>query len=143
MFLYTVAIGYPNNPSPHEKNSVKQLLYSLKDLLPCTMCRANFNTKMSGPLGERLDAAVECSETLVQYVYDLESAVAVTNNKTPPDKDVVMNRVMTNTYTPASTGVAQSKDMTVLWVLLLVVVTSMATLITWSVTRKVAKNKIY
>jgi hypothetical protein len=102
MFLYTVALGYPNNPTQEEKTSAKNLLISLQHLLPCDKCRVNFRTKMNGEFGMRLDQAVQNSETFTHYIYDLESAVASTTGKVMPSYADTQAKLMSNTYVVAS-----------------------------------------
>lgn len=41
-FLHTVAGQYPDIPTSQEKASCRQLLYSLRHLLPCPKCRVHF-----------------------------------------------------------------------------------------------------
>lgn len=155
MFLYTVALGYPNTPSLSDRASAKQLFSSFGSLLPCERCRHNFNAKMTGPLGAELDDATSCSEKLVAYVYALESAVAATNGKSVESMSTVVAKVLANQYvtTPRRAGVSSvaaeggdggggsSSTSPILWVLLPVSVV-LACVVTWVVTYKVLnKNK--
>jgi hypothetical protein len=41
-FLESAAIAYPTNPTDNEKLAAKQLILSLKELLPCLNCRLNY-----------------------------------------------------------------------------------------------------
>lgn len=121
-FLYSVAWGYPNTPSDHDKASATQLIMSLRDMLPCEKCRVNFHAKMSGGLGEQLKQAVSCSDTLFRYIYDLESAVAETTHRAIPSFEEVERRVKTNTYASAPAkdvdGSTRSPALVALWILL-------------------------
>lgn len=147
MFLYTIALGYPNNPTQEDKDGVKDLIHSLTRLLPCEMCRHNLTTKLNGPIGARLDEATGCSESLVRYVYDLESAVAQTNGRSMKPFQEVVGGVMSNTYKQpqhmvrASTETTSSSppNMTALWVLLPVSIL-LTFLVTWLVTKKKMKK---
>ena len=42
-FLESCIIGYPDKPSEYEKDKFKQLFYLLKDIIPCSKCRINYN----------------------------------------------------------------------------------------------------
>ena len=138
MFLYTVALGYPNQPTPQDKEAGKRLILSLQELLPCDKCRVNFREKMNGELGARLDAAVQCSETFTRYVYDLEAAVATSTGGTVPSFETTRGRVMSNTYVrPAAFASSASppKDISpALWVTLPSAVVATG-VITWAVTK--------
>ena len=126
MFLYTLAWGYPNNPTAEEKRSALQLFYSMRDMLPCEKCRFNFRAKMKGPLGVQLQDAVSCSDKLFRFVYDLESAVAHKNGKEIPSFEEVQRRVKTNSYlkstksahSPAPSTPPPSHNLTALWIIL-------------------------
>ena len=99
MFLYTVALGYPNTPTSGERAAAKNLLLSLQDLLPCDKCRINFRNKIGGELGgARLEDALQCSETLTRYIYDLETSVSATTGKAMPSFADTRARLMSNTY---------------------------------------------
>lgn len=98
MFLYTVAVGYPNLPTVQDRNAAKSLILSLQYLLPCDKCRVNFKAKMAGDLGARLDDAVACSESFTRYIYDLESAVASTTGGTMPSFEDTRRALMSNTF---------------------------------------------
>jgi len=98
MFLYTVALGYPNTPTPQEKAAAKDFLLSLQHLIPCDKCRVNLRAKMNGEFGTRLDAALQCSETFTRYVYDLEASVAASTGKTLPSYSDTVKTLLSNTY---------------------------------------------
>ena len=134
-FLYSIALGYPNTPSSQEKQSMKSFMVAMRDVLPCAKCRSNFTDKLNGEFGQRLDAALDCSETLVKYVYDLESAVADSNGKTVCNMNDAIKDAMAVPKRPKS----QSSSMTALWVLLpLMVIVSVV--VTWLVTKKVVRR---
>jgi len=133
-FLYSIALGYPNTPTPAEKQSMKSFMVSMKDVLPCEKCRHNFTAKLDGAFGDRLEAAVACSESLVKYVYDLESAVAETNGKPVCNiNDAIKGAVQKNVPTTGTNLVA-------LWVLLPLGIL-LAVLATWLVTKNLANKR--
>jgi hypothetical protein len=152
MFLYTLALGYPNTPSESDKAAFKNFIHALPNLLPCEMCRHNLATKLSGELGgARMDDAVMCSEKLVRYVYDLESAVAQTTGKAMKPFPQVVRSVMSNTYKQAPPPMsarasteaneeAKKRQVTLLWILLPVAVL-ITFLATWLATKKILKRK--
>jgi hypothetical protein len=72
MFLYSVALGYPNNPTDDEKRAAKTTIESLRYLLPCYTCREHFSNELSS---RSLDDALRCSESFVIFLCDLENSV--------------------------------------------------------------------
>lgn len=72
MFLYSVALGYPNNPTEDEKMAAKNTIQSLRYLLPCHACREHFSKELST---RSLDDALKCSESFVNFLCNLENSV--------------------------------------------------------------------
>ena len=139
-FLYSIALGYPNTPTPDEKAAMKSFMLAMKHILPCEKCRHNFTAKLNGAFGDRLDAAVQCSESLVQYVYDLESAVAESNGKTICNiDDAIKGAVQRRARVDTTTSDTAGSNLVALWVLLPVAVV-VAVVVTWMITRKVVKK---
>lgn len=72
-FLYTVALGYPSDPTPQEKQAAANLLESLHFLLPCANCRQNVSRELeNAPYND----ALRNQENFTNYVYMIESSVA-------------------------------------------------------------------
>ena len=142
VFLYTIALGYPDSPTEHDQQSAKQMMLSLQDLLPCERCRTNFGDKLDGGMGgARLTEAVRCRDTFLDYVYDLEAAVAASNGKTVPPQTEVVGNVMTQRYVlTTDESPPTSPRLTLLWVLLPVSVV-LGVLVTWAVTRSVVRSR--
>lgn len=42
VFLHSIALAYPNNPSDIDKKNIKNFFTITGDVLPCTRCRDNF-----------------------------------------------------------------------------------------------------
>jgi hypothetical protein len=42
-FLHTITLNYPNKPSQVDKLNYKKFFYSLKNIIPCTPCKHNYN----------------------------------------------------------------------------------------------------
>ena len=79
-FLESIAIAYPTNPSDAEKTAAKNLLLSLKDLLPCLNCRLNYASYLDENTNY-LDDIVKNRETLTTFIVDLHNDVSVRNGK--------------------------------------------------------------
>ncbi len=44
VFLHSITMSYPDNPSSEEKQAAKNFVSSLEYLLPCTQCKENFTS---------------------------------------------------------------------------------------------------
>ena len=42
-FIHTIALSYPDNPTPFDKENYKNFFLSLKKILPCDKCRYHYN----------------------------------------------------------------------------------------------------
>ena len=42
IFLHSVTIAYPDNPSAQDKKNYKNFFYSLHNILPCQTCAHNY-----------------------------------------------------------------------------------------------------
>lgn len=71
-FLYSVAEGYGNYPTPKEKTEMYNFITSLNSTLPCKKCRDNFNNY---ELPEFDWKYLQNSETLKEWIFEMESRV--------------------------------------------------------------------
>ena len=54
-FLESCVIGYPDRPTHDEKIKFKTLFHSIKDILPCSKCRINYNDHLNKyPLTDKI-----------------------------------------------------------------------------------------
>jgi len=106
-FLDSTALGYPSNPSEEEKTSAKNLLLSLKDLLPCGGCRDNYKEYLNNYLNTNtLDDVVKDKSTFIDFIVKVHNDVRVKNNSQPflmSDvftyyKDQYMKRTVTESF---------------------------------------------
>jgi hypothetical protein len=45
-FLYIIAYTYPDNPNEQVKKDTKNMLYSLRSLIPCSVCRNHYRKNL-------------------------------------------------------------------------------------------------
>jgi hypothetical protein len=82
-FLESAAIAYPVSPTNEQKTSAKNLLLSLKDLLPCESCRLHYSSYLDVKIsGNYLDDAVKDRDSLTSFIVDLHNDVRVRNGQT-------------------------------------------------------------
>ena len=81
-FLESAALGYPENPTDEEKTAAKNLLLSLKYLLPCGGCRNNYTEYINNYLKEKsLDSVVADRYSLINFIIDVHNDVRKRNGQ--------------------------------------------------------------
>jgi ribosomal protein S17 len=79
-FLDSMAMGYPENPTDDEKLSAKNLILSLKDLLPCWGCRVNYAKYLEDYIKTKpLDKIVENRGSLIEFIIAVHNDVRERN----------------------------------------------------------------
>jgi len=79
-FLESMAMGYPENPTDDEKLSVKNLILSLKDLLPCYGCRVNYRDHTEEYFKTiPLDEIVKKRSLVIAFIIDIHNKVREMN----------------------------------------------------------------
>jgi hypothetical protein len=79
-FLDSMAMGYPDDPTEEEQTSAKNLLLSLKDLLPCWGCRVNYTDYITEYFKiTPIEDIVKKRSTLIAFIIDVHNDV---RNKT-------------------------------------------------------------
>ena len=79
-FLDSIAMAYPVQPTNEEKNSAKNLILSLSDLLPCETCRINYKAYLTDIVqGNYLDDVVKNRDTLFNFFMNVHNDVRTKN----------------------------------------------------------------
>ena len=91
-FLESAAMAYPTNPTDEEKTSAKNLILSLRDLLPCEMCRINYRNYLNEIIqGNYLDDAVRDRDAFMNFIILLHNDVRVINNTPARSVEEIFN----------------------------------------------------
>jgi len=91
-FLESAAIAYPTNPTDDEKTSAKNLILSLKDLLPCLNCRLNYTSYLNEVIdGNYLDDVVKDRDSFITFIVDVHNDVRVKNDQPGRSLEEVFN----------------------------------------------------
>ena len=91
-FLESAAIAYPVSPTTEQKTSAKNLLLSLRDLLPCETCRINYSNYLSETIsGNYLDDVVKDRDSLMSFIIGVHNDVRVRNGQNGRSVDDVFN----------------------------------------------------
>ncbi len=78
-FIHYVTIGYPENPTPAQKEKYKAFLILLKDVLPCSLCANHYGENLQKqPLS---DEVLSSKENLIKWGIDIHNVVNEMKNK--------------------------------------------------------------
>ncbi len=130
MFLYSVALGYPNDPTNAEKRAAKQMVESLQYMLPCHACRDNFVREIDAA---PIDDALKCSDSFVEYLCKLENSVSARTGG--PQRTCAQSVSRLFEAPPRKNG---GQYWHLVWIVLLVAAVSV--ICTWAITRTVLMN---
>ena len=79
IFLHSISLTYPNNPTENDKKMYKIFFDSLGYLLPCNECSNHYNDYLlKNPL---TDEVLHNKETLTRWLYNLHNNVNHILNK--------------------------------------------------------------
>ena len=91
-FLESIGMAYPVDPNDREKESAKNLILSLGDLLPCETCRINYSNYLKETTdGNNLDEAVRDRDSFMTFIVNLHNDVRVRNNQKTRSMEDVFN----------------------------------------------------
>lgn len=79
IFLHSVTLGYPNNPTEEDKNNYKIFFNSIKNILPCNNCRQNYSNSIEKY--NLTDDVLITRDTLVNWLINIRSDDRYTFNK--------------------------------------------------------------
>lgn len=77
-FINAIALVYPENPSIRIKESMKNFILSLVDILPCAKCAKHYKTNIEE---YNIDEVVCSREKLMQWSVDIHNKVNKSQNK--------------------------------------------------------------
>lgn len=85
VFVHSITLTYPNNPTEHDKQTYKSFFETLGYLLPCNQCANHYNDFIkSNPIN---DSVLENKESITRWLYNLHNNVNHILNKKKIDFD--------------------------------------------------------
>lgn len=76
--IHIVALAYPDNPSYATKRAAKEFFLSLKELIPCPICRVHYTNNLKVmPIEPHLDTRTD----LIEWTIKLHNSVNASNGK--------------------------------------------------------------
>jgi hypothetical protein len=76
VFLHTITLNFPENPTPEQKKYYKDFFESLIHIIPCDKCRYNYMRKI-----KEHPVKVETRMDLVQWLLNIHNDVNKSNGK--------------------------------------------------------------
>ena len=78
IFLHTITLNYPNNPSELDKLEIMNFFHNLPTILPCQTCALHFKENLKKyPISKHFHS----KKDLVQWLIDMHNEVNKLNNK--------------------------------------------------------------
>ena len=96
LFLHTISLNYPTNPTYEDKENYKTFFTSLKNVIPCKNCAKHYSENLNN---YSLDKSLNSKQDLVKWLIDIHNEVNVKNNKRKYSYDEVINKY-NNLYSP-------------------------------------------
>lgn len=70
--LHTISMNYPNYPSNEDKMNYKDFFISLKNVIPCTVCKKNYIRHLKE---NPIDSKLNTRKDLVYWLIDMHNMV--------------------------------------------------------------------
>ena len=78
LFLHTITLNYPSNPTQQDKDNYKKFFTSLKNVIPCKNCAKHYSENLNTyPINKSLNS----NQDLVKWLIDIHNEVNVKNKK--------------------------------------------------------------
>ena len=89
LFLHTISLNYPTNPTYEDKENYKTFFTSLKNVIPCKNCAKHYSENLNN---YPIDKSLNSKQDLVKWLIDIHNEVNVKNNKRKYSYDEVINK---------------------------------------------------
>jgi hypothetical protein len=87
--LHTISFVYPNNPTIEDKTNYKNFFTSLKNVIPCSICKKNYIRHL---IEHPIDNFLDNRTRLVHWVIDIHNMVNGETGKKNLSYDVVLKK---------------------------------------------------
>ena len=88
IFLHSVSMNYPDNPSNHDRKNYKDFFENLRFVLPCEVCKKHFTQHIQR---NPIEPALHSKRKLVEWVIDVHNQVNISLNKPTMTYDQVID----------------------------------------------------
>ena len=91
-FLHNITFAYPLNPTPEDKNWYKIFFVSAGRVLPCQVCRENYNGHLlQYPLNEE---ALSSRNNMINWLLNVHNAVSLSLNEGYITREEMISRYL-------------------------------------------------
>lgn len=87
--LHTISMNYPNYPSNEDKINYKDFFISLKNVIPCTVCKKNYIRHLKE---NPIDSKLNTRKDLVYWLIDIHNMVNAEIGKKQMSYDAVIQK---------------------------------------------------
>ena len=74
LFLHTITLHYPDNPTEFDKEKYKKFFESLSHVIPCDICKSHYKQNI-----KKYPIQLESKETLTRWLHKIHNIVNVKN----------------------------------------------------------------
>lgn len=105
IFLHSITLGYPINPTEEEKNNYKLFFNSIGNILPCSTCRNNYLNSLNKY--KLTDEVLITRDTLVNWLINIRLNDQNIHNKNISVK-TILNEIGINNLNQKSNNAVNS-----------------------------------
>ena len=88
IFLHSITMTYPENPSNEDKKTYKNFFESLDKILPCSVCRTNYRKHIQHL---PIDTFLHSQRSLVEWLINIHNQTNIMHNKPTMEYDQVID----------------------------------------------------
>ena len=77
-FIHFIALGYPNNPTPEDKQKYKNFFHLFGDMIPCSICANHYKKNFQK---NNIDTFLNTKNDLIYWTILMHNEVNKTNGK--------------------------------------------------------------
>ena len=88
IFLHSVSMNYPDNPSNQDRKNYKDFFENLRFILPCEVCKKHYAQHIQR---NPIEPSLHSKRKLVEWVIDVHNQVNISLNKPTMTYDQVIN----------------------------------------------------
>lgn len=118
IFLHSITLNYPENPTDIEKQNMKDFINSMGKVLPCDKCKNNFISHMQK--NKLTNEILSSKKQFIKWMIDLHNLVNEINNKQKMTYEEALSDILIKTNGNNSYSVIPCYILTLLMIILLV-----------------------
>tara|TARA_A100001015_G_scaffold321653_1_gene453743 strand:- start:3309 stop:3773 length:465 start_codon:yes stop_codon:yes gene_type:complete len=104
IFLHSITLNYPENPSELQKQKYKEFFNILQYVIPCEKCAYNYGLKL-----KKNPVNLDSKSDLIEWLIDIHNDVNISNGKKPITRDEFI-KIYKDIYTkPKNKEIQNSK----------------------------------